>query len=202
MRVILEGCDLAGKSTLAKAVVEELKFRNYRVEYRHGCRATPEGKLLYHMATSLKGLDDMERQSLFSIMRSQELKYQAQCTNTIFVMDRWWRSAYAYGGLSLRALERLSLHREDLSVNDETYIIEYNEAIYERRFAERPNSQLDAFDIKYKEKTAELASRFKAFEGNRCVNMIPATFDIESTAHRIVQNIEDKYISKNYKLEE
>ena len=158
MRIILEGCDLAGKSTLAKAVVEELKFKGYRAELRHGCRSTFAGKVLYDTAMALNDLDDMERQSLFSIMRSQELKYQAQCTNTIFVMDRWWRSAYAYGGLSLRALERLSLHREDLSVRMmTTYIIEYNEAIYERRFAERPNSQLDAFDIKYKEKTAELA---------------------------------------------
>ena len=202
MRIILEGCDLAGKSTLAQAVVEELKFKGYRAEYRHGCRNTPEGRLLYNVAMDVPGLDDMERQSLFSIMRSQELKYQAQCKNTIFIMDRWWRSAYAYSGLSLRALERLSLHRDDLSVNDETYIIEYNEEIYKRRFSERPNSQLDAFDIEYKNKIAEIASRFKTFEGNRCVNMIPASFDIESTTQRIVGTIESKYISKNYKLED
>ena len=150
MRIVLEGCDLAGKSILAVAVVQELKFLGYRVEYRHGCKSTSEGKALYKTAMNLPDLDDMERQSLFSIMRSQELKYQAQCKNTIFIMDRWWRSAYAYGGLSLRALERLSLHREDLSPNDETYIIEYNEDIYKRRFAERSNDDLDVSIINIK----------------------------------------------------
>ena len=202
MRIILEGCDLAGKSTLAKAVVEELKFKGYRAELRHGCRSTSEGKALYKLAMDLPDLDDMERQSLFSIMRSQELKYQAQCKDTIFVMDRWWRSGYAYGGLSLRALERLSFHREDLSTNDTTYIIEYNEEIYKRRFAERSGEQLDAFDFKYKDKIAEIAERFKAFEDNRGVNMLPASFDLESTKGRIVQKFEEMYISKNYKLED
>ena len=202
MRIVLEGCDLAGKSTLAKAVVEELKFRGYRVELRHGCRSTPEGKALYKLAMDLKDLDDMERQSLFSIMRSQELKYQAQCKNTIFVMDRWWRSGYAYGGLSHPELLKLSLHKNDLSKWDDTYIIKYNEEIYKRRFAERSGEQLDAFDHKYKDKIKEIASRFNSFFGDSGVFTIPASFEIEASKDAIVRRIENKYTSKNYKLED
>ena len=138
MRIILEGCDLAGKSTLAAAVVEELKFRGYRAEYRHGCRNTPVGKALYNMVMTLPELEDMERQALFSVMRSHELKYQEQCKNTLFIMDRWWRSGYAYGGLTKHELRKISFHKEDLSEYDDTYLIEFNEEIYKRRFAERP----------------------------------------------------------------
>ena len=206
MRVIFEGVDLMGKTTLVEAVNKELIRRGYTSYARHAIKSTDIGNSLYRIASSHGVYDNAHvKQLLFAACKHLELEEQSEIAKDsipepIFLVDRWWPSAVVYGDQTIDETLTMVNHRNYVTT-DLIFYIDFDQDLFKSRLADVHGGwEADALEPDL-EKAIGLARRYDALIVSHVDNKITVwpNDPLEQTVHTTADKIVKEYVNVNIK---
>ena len=206
MRVIFEGVDLMGKTTLVEAVNKELIRRGYTSYARHAIKSTDIGNSLYRIASS-HGVYDNEhvKQLLFAACKHLELEEQSEIAKDsipepIFLVDRWWPSAAVYGGQTVDETLTMVNHMNYVTT-DLIFYINFDKDLFKSRLVDvHGGLEADALEPDL-EKAIVLANLYEREVLPSISNLITVwpNDPLEQSVHTTADKIIKEYVNVNIK---
>ena len=156
--IVIEGMDGSGKSTIAKALVDNLNLIGYNSIYVRNPGSTELSEKIRDIVLTSNDLSDNERAVLFTVAMSNTLREKvipALKSNKIVVMDRYYHSLYIYQNFYKETDRQFLFHALyklliDLCKHDYFILVEASPEVCKSRVDERDNKDIfDSKDIEY-----------------------------------------------------